>query len=253
MRYLKRSIISTLILSFLLCGQAYGQFTTSKSEIERSSRIDWLRAKVNNVRPENLDIQTFVECIADQLIDVLPDEFDGLDWEIIVFEDESPNAYALMGGKIGVNTGIFKVAETPDALAAVIGHEIAHLTEDHVYERAQRHLAGEAIGIIGSAITRLPSTTRTATALAFTLPFSRSQETDADIVGLRYMSLAGFDPRSTINLWKNMSAQGDSQRSDFASTHPSDSRRLTDLVLNMTDSLVILSKTEKKADSCIRN
>ena len=88
MRYLKRAIISTLILSFLLCGQAYGQFTTSKSEIERSSRIDWLRAKVNNVRPENLDIQTFVECIADQLIDVLPDEFDGLDWEIIVFEDE---------------------------------------------------------------------------------------------------------------------------------------------------------------------
>jgi predicted Zn-dependent protease len=252
MRYLIKTLTSTLI-GIILCGNANGQFTTSKSEIERASRIDWLRAKVNNVRPENDEIQTFVECIADQLIKVLPEEFDGLDWEIIVFEDEAPNAYALIGGKIGVNTGIFTVAETPDALAAVIGHEIAHLTENHVFERAQRHLTGEAIGIIGSAITRLPSTTRTATALAFTLPFSRSQETDADIKGLHYMALAGFDPRSTMNLWKNMSAQGDSQRSDFASTHPSDSRRLTDLVLNMTDSLVTLSKTEKKADSCIRN
>ena len=96
MRYLIKTLTSTLI-GIILCGNANGQFTTSKSEIERASRIDWLRAKVNNVRPENDEIQTFVECIADQLIKVLPEEFDGLDWEIIVFEDEAAKVAPMKG------------------------------------------------------------------------------------------------------------------------------------------------------------
>jgi predicted Zn-dependent protease len=242
-----------MAMATISVNQAFGQFSTSKSEIERSSRLTWLRAKINNPKPENPAIQIFVECIASQLIEVLPDEYSDLDWEIVVFQDDSPNAYALLGGKIGVNTGIFSVAETPDALAAVIGHEIAHLTEDHVFERAQRFLAGEALNILGTAATGLSGTTRAATALGFTLPFSRLQESEADIVGLNYMSQAGFDPRSTINLWKNMSEQGDQQRSEFSSTHPSDSRRLSDLVSNMTSSLIAYNSSAENSNNCLNN
>jgi len=250
---LKSQKITLLIITFIISGLLSAQFSTSRDEIERSSRLTWMRTKLNAPTPENPQIQVFVECITNQLIAVLPEEYQSMDWEILVFQDDSPNAFALLGGKIGVNTGIFQVAETPDALAAVIGHEIAHLTEDHVFERAQRHLAGEAINILGSAATGLYNTTRTATALAFTLPYSRLQETEADITGLRYMSEAGFDPRSTIDLWKNMSELQGSNRSEMASTHPSDSRRLGDLVLNMTDSLIAYNGAPTRANSCLIN
>jgi predicted Zn-dependent protease len=160
-------------------------------------------------------------------------------WEIVVFDDEATNAFAMPGGKIGVFTGILKAAETPDGLAAVIGHEIAHVTEDHVMQQARRQIGADALAIVGSAATGLGDMSRAATTLAFSLPFSRRDESEADIVGLDYMARAGFDPRATIYLWKNMAnLRENGEPAEFVSTHPSDDRRLNDLVRAMTPALV---------------
>ncbi|NBW69826.1 MAG: hypothetical protein EBR32_00200, partial [Bacteroidetes bacterium] len=97
---LKSQKITLLIITSIISGLLSAQFSTSRDEIERSSRLTWMRTKLNAPTPENPQIQVFVECITNQLIAVLPEEYQSMDWEILVFQDDSPNAFALLGGKI---------------------------------------------------------------------------------------------------------------------------------------------------------
>jgi len=212
-------------------GASWAQFSNSSREIERAVRVEWLKMKRSLPRPANPAIQTFVECVADALVATLEEPYSNMEWEVVVFDDGAMNAFAMPGGKIGVFTGIFKAAETPDGLAAVIGHEIAHVTQDHVMQQARRQMGVDALAMVGGAATGLYDMSRAATALGLTLPFSRRDESDADIVGLGYMARAGFDPRATIYLWKNMSdLREGGEPAEFTSTHPSDDRRLDDIV-----------------------
>jgi predicted Zn-dependent protease len=211
----------------------------SSSEVERAVRVEWLKMKQSLPRPANPAIQPFVECVADALIATLDEPYSSMKWEVVVFDDESLNAFAMPGGKIGVFTGIFKAAETPDGLAAVIGHEIAHVTEDHVMAQAKRQMGVDALSMVGGAATGLYDMSRTAGAVGLLLPFSRRDESEADIVGLNYMARAGFDPRATIYLWKNMASLRDGgEPAEFISTHPSDDRRLDEIVHSITPALI---------------
>src|SRR5690606_40033853 len=101
------------------------------------SRVQWMMMKRQMPLAPSPRIQSYVECVANSIIAILPPEYGDLAWEVVVFDDETINAFAMPGGKVGVFTGILKVADTPDALAAVIGHEIAHLTSNHGMERAK--------------------------------------------------------------------------------------------------------------------
>ncbi len=211
----------------------------SEREVERAVRVEWLKMKQALPRPANPSIQPFVECVADALIATLDEPYASIKWEVVVFDDESLNAFAMPGGKIGVYTGIFKAAETPDGLAAVIGHEIAHVTKDHVMDQAKRQMGVDALSMIGGAATGLYDMSRTAGAVGLLLPFSRRDESEADIVGLDYMARAGFDPRATISLWKNMASLRDGgEPAEFISTHPSDDRRLDEIVRSITPALI---------------
>ncbi len=226
---------------------------TSQKEVMRQSQLQWMTMKRDMSRPGNPRIQPFVECISNSIINVLEEPFASLDWEIVVFDNEAANAFAMPGGKIGVFTGIFQVADTPDALAAVIGHEVAHLTENHVMARAKRGTWTELATILGSAATGLGNSVREGVAVGLSLPFDRKQESEADIVGLDYMARAGFDPRASIYLWKNMSALKAGQRPpEFLSTHPSDDRRLDDLIKAMTPALIASNEAQEagRAANC---
>lgn len=217
----------------------HGQFSTSEREIERAVRVEWMQMKRSLPRPANPAIQTFVECVANALIATLEEPYSNMDWEVVVFDDESLNAFAMPGGKIGVFTGIFKAAETPDGLAAVIGHEIAHVTQDHVMSQARRQVGTDLLARVGGAATGLYGYSSEFTRVLMNLPFSRRDESEADLVGLDYMADAGFDPRATMYLWKNMGdmRQGGEQ-AEFMSTHPSDDRRLDDIVRSITPALI---------------
>jgi len=238
---LRRSLMAGVAcIAALVPGfSAWAQFSMSDREVERAVRVEWLRMKQSLPRPANPAIQPFVECVANHLIATLAEPYSSMNWEIVVFDDESMNAFAMPGGKIGVFTGIFKAAETPDGLAAVLGHEIAHVTEDHVMDQAKRQVGVDALAMIGGAATGLYDMSRTATAVGLMLPFSRRDESEADIVGLDYMARAGFDPRATIYLWKNMSSMREGgETAEFVSTHPSDDRRLDDIVHAITPALI---------------
>jgi predicted Zn-dependent protease len=230
----------------LALGSANAGLLVSEKEILRAARVQWLTMKKQMPLDPNPRTQRYVECVADRIINVLEKPYDSMPWEVVVFDDDATNAFAMPGGKIAVFTGIFKVADTPDALAVVLGHEIAHVTHDHVMERAKRESRSDMLVILGTAATGIPpDLLNQGAAIGLNLPYSRNQETEADKVGLLYMAEAGFDPRASIALWRNMSTLTRGSPPEFLSDHPSDDKRMDGLVKSLTPALIAYNKAQE--------
>ncbi len=154
----------------------------------------------------------------------------GYDWEFKVLKDKTPNAFALPGGKVGVNTGLFKVTKNDDQLAAVMAHEVGHAIARHSAERMSRQMmvqgglgiAGAASGASAGAVDMIAQ----AATLGLVLPFTRDQESEADEIGLFYMAKAGYDPREAVKLWRNFASYGGDRPPEFLSTHPAPETRI---------------------------
>lgn len=169
------------------------------------------------------------------------------EWEWVVFdEDDTVNAFAMPGGKIGVFTGILKLAESDDELAVVLGHEVAHVAARHGNERFSYQLLIVGGGVALGVATHDQSSEKQAailtaygitTTLGAALPFSRRDESEADHIGLLYSSRAGFDPRASIPFWQKMGAQGVNPP-EFISTHPSHQTRIRRLTELMPEAMV---------------
>jgi predicted Zn-dependent protease len=167
-------------------------------------------------------------------------EIPNAQWEFVVFDSPTVNAFALPGGKVGVYTGLIKLAASDDEIAIVMGHEIAHVTSRHGAERTSQNYAIAGAGLalaIGMEAKNVDPAKRNAALAAyglgsqvgFALPFSRLHETEADSVGLRFAAGAGYDPRAGATFWKKMAAQGGAKPPEFLSTHPSDANRIANL------------------------
>ncbi|MEX2352690.1 MAG: M48 family metallopeptidase, partial [Gammaproteobacteria bacterium] len=179
-------------------------------------------------------INTYVQCITDAILAEVPSR---VSWEVTVFDDDAVNAFALPGGKIGVYTGLLKVADGQDQLAAVIAHEIAHVTADHSNARVSAayatqtglQLAQAMAGAASPQKAQLWGLLGVGLQMGVLLPYGRGQESEADILGLEYMARAGFNPAASISLWENMGKAGGNQPPEFMSTHPSHQTRMRDL------------------------
>jgi len=153
-------------------------------------------------------------------------------WRVTLLRSKQANAYCLPGGKIVVYTGILPITKNDAGLATVLGHEVSHATAEHVAERIeQQHLTEIAAAIIAGGVAFTPSQFLRLTALLgidANLRFSRSQESEADHIGLIYMARAGYDPRQAVLFWKRMLRASKSQQQppEFLSDHPSDSQRV---------------------------
>ena len=175
---------------------------------------------------------SYVQCVASAITREV-----GGRWEVLVFRDEAANAFALPGRKIGVYTGLLKVAENQHQLATVIGHEVAHVLSHHSNERVSQQFAVEqGLGLISAAANPRSDTGKTVMGLlgvgaqyGILMPYSRIQESEADIYGLDLMARAGFDPGESVQLWKNMARSGGGQPPEFLSTHPSHATRISGL------------------------
>jgi metalloendopeptidase OMA1, mitochondrial len=162
------------------------------------------------------------------------------DWQFTLFDNPEPNAFALPGGKVGVYTGLFKVARNDDQLAAVVGHEIGHAIARHGAERMSQgilaQLGGVAVGAATGSQAYVDVYSQLAT-LGVILPYSRTQESEADEIGLMLMAEAGYDPREAIKLWQNFEALGGQRPPEFLSTHPSEGTRIERLKELMPEAL----------------
>ncbi len=165
---------------------------------------------------------------------VFREEAPGWDWEIHVISSEEVNAWAMPGGKMAVYTGIIDKLDLSDAeLAAILGHEMAHALREHGRERASRAATQQlAIGVIGAAtgasqdVAKLADMTLN---LTFNLPNSRTQESEADRMGIELAARAGYDPRAAVSLWRKMSEVSGGNPPKFLSTHPPHDERIQEL------------------------
>jgi len=158
----------------------------------------------------------------------------GWRWEENVISSKDVNAWCMPGGKIAVYTGLIdRLKVTDDELAAVMGHEIAHALREHGRERASQALTQSlAIGIIGAAagISRdAMDLSQMVLDLTFNLPNSRTDEVEADRIGVELAARSGYDPRAAISLWQKMTQASGGQPPQWLSTHPSHERRIQDL------------------------
>lgn len=164
-------------------------------------------------------------------------------WEFVLFESDEPNAFALPGGKVGVYTAILPITKDDTGLATVVAHEIAHATARHGAERVSQGMAVQIGGAVlagvlgasgyGGATQDLAMQAYGAgTQVGVLLPYSRTQELEADRIGLIYMARAGYDPRESVAFWRRFQAYNASRGSktpEFLSTHPLDENRIAQL------------------------
>ena len=262
-------LLGTLFFSMIYTPFVETALLVSEREIEMESQKAWEQMLAQNPLSRDLRKRSLVRCVANNIIKQLDEPYRSIDWEIKLFENPGVNAFAMPGGKMGVFSGLFDVAEGQDELATVIGHEIAHVTMKHSYERAKRDMRTQIGSTIGMAVLMGNVANQTITSQAelnqinnqinsinmmsqifaeygLNLPFSRSQEKDADKAGLLYMARAGFNPLASLTLWKKMKNEGNRPNLEFVSSHPSDKKRINGLSSQLSKTLSEYNAIERK-------
>ena len=262
-------LLNALFVSMIYIPFAQTALLVSEREIEIESEKAWEQMLAQNPRSRDLTKRALVRCVAKNIIKQLDEPYRSSSWEIELFENPGVNAFAMPGGKLGVFSGLFEVAADQDELATVIGHEIAHVTKKHSYERAKRDMRTQIGATIGMAVLMGNMASKQITSQAelnqinnqintinmmsqimaeygLNLPFNRSQEKDADKAGLLYMARAGFNPLKSLSLWKKMQDQGNRPNLEFVSSHPSDKKRINGLSSQLSKTLSAYNAVARK-------
>ncbi|HVK80221.1 MAG TPA: M48 family metallopeptidase [Verrucomicrobiae bacterium] len=150
-------------------------------------------------------------------------------WEFVLFDSAEKNAFVLPGGQVGFYRGLYEISERDDWMATVLGHEVGHVTGRHAAERYSREAATQtALQVAGAQINSqlAMAALGLGAQVGLSLPFSREQESEADILGLTYMQRAGYDPKQAIPFWQRMQSGGGARGPEFLSTHPDPDNRI---------------------------
>lgn len=211
---------------------------------------------------KSVSINAYVNCITKPLTDAAKGQLQVDNWEVVVFKSDQVNAFALPGGKIGVYTGMLPVLKTDAQLAAVIGHEVGHVIAQHGNERVTQSIATQGGLVIADFLSGKMDPSKKqllmgGLGLGFQygvlLPYGRTQENEADIIGIKLMSQAGFDPRQAVEVWKNMSAISKGAPPEFMSTHPSNESRIQNIQSKLAETMPVYlaAQSAGKKPHCI--
>jgi len=240
-----RPALAAVVL--LLAGCAVPIVSETELATESGRQFEEMRSSTPLSRDAAL--RRYINCVTDAIVAQLPEPYVSQDWTVEVFDEpDTINAFAMAGARVGIYSGLLKVAQNQDQLAAVIGHEIAHVTEQHSLQRVNREMTTQ-VGVMG-VNAALGGNRATAQVLqmgaqvGLSLPFSRSNETEADVAGLRFMAAAGFNPRESIALWQNMAKSSKLGPPQFLSTHPSGDSRIQDLIKQLPTALKLYNEAQ---------
>ncbi len=165
-------------------------------------------------------------------------ELQNFAWEFNLVDDKTVNAWCMPGGKVVFYTGILPICADDDGIAVVMGHEIAHAVARHGNERMSQGLLAQFGGAaLSVAVSSQPSAAQDLFMTAYgvganvgiLLPFSRKHESEADKLGLVFMTMAGYNPDTAPAFWGRMAGDGGNEPPEFISTHPSNKTRINDL------------------------
>lgn len=213
----------------------------SQQQLDQMGAQAFAEMKSQKAQTNDARQRAYATCVVNAIVRELPAAWQqNYHWESAVFVDNNPNAFALPGGKVGLYSGIFSVAQNQNQLAGVVAHEVGHVVANHHNERITRQLGAQGALQVAGAILGArygqgigDAAMQGGSILAqtgFLLPGSRVQESEADVVGQQLMAQAGFDPRQAVGLWENMiKASGSNRAPQWLSTHPDPQSRLAEL------------------------
>lgn len=210
--------------------QSYSEFLNENKVIKGTTDANRVKSVGEKIKKA---AETYLKSVGNE------NYLDGYSWEYNLVDDPSVNAWCMPGGKIVFYTGILPVCKDDAGMAVVMGHEVAHALLNHGRSRMQTAMATELGGqVLGAATANKSATFQQAVAIAYsggtqfgvTLPFSRSNETEADELGLRLMAIAGYNPDNAVPFWQRMAANsGGAETLEWMSTHPSNTTRIANL------------------------
>ncbi|RQW05435.1 MAG: M48 family peptidase [Calditrichaeota bacterium] len=224
-------------LSLIPSGQLLSMSFQQYNQFLQENKLSDNQQQAEMVKRVGQNIQKAVEqFFAEQ---GMSEQLNNYQWEFHLIESEEVNAWCMPGGKVVVYEGILPVTQNETGLAVVMGHEIAHAIAQHGNERMSQGLLAQVGQVaLDVALSEQPEQTRALWMTAYgvgaqvgvLLPFSRTQESEADRLGLIFMAMAGYDPHAAVDFWQRMSAKsGGASVPEFLSTHPSDQTRIENL------------------------
>jgi predicted Zn-dependent protease len=256
-----KNILSTLIITCLLVGCGSKVIMTGRRQVKllpESMMQNMAASQYASFLSTNKFVQgttdaEMVNRVSKRIIGAVNDYYGkrnrmkdlaGYNWEYKLINQNVANAWAMPGGKIVVYSGLLPITQNEAGLAAVIGHEVSHALANHGNERMTQGLLAQGIQIAGAvALSKKPEVQNLflqsfgiGSQLGL-LAFSRQQESEADRIGLIFMSIAGYNPNEAVNVWRRMASTGKQQPPEFLSTHPSNETRIAQLTKLLPEAL----------------
>lgn len=231
-RALLRGVTATGALALAACATnpetGRDQFIIiDESQLQQASLQAWGQMRQQTPSWNNANAQRRLETVGRRIVQAAGRG--NQTWEFVLFDSPQKNAFVLPGGQVGFYRGLYEISERDDWMATVLGHEVGHVTGRHAAERYSREAATQtALQVAGAQIdSRLAiAALGLGAQVGLSLPFSREQESEADILGLNYMHAAGYDVRQAIPFWQRMQQGGGSRPPEFLSTHPDPDNRI---------------------------
>lgn len=254
---LRQPRLTALGLAFyVLLLSGCGQALLSDEHLANRSKKEFGKMKRQESLSSNSAHQAMIKQIGERIAKVAQVDLPGTEWEFVVFQKGDANAFAMPGGKVGVNSGLIDLAAgNEDEIAAVMGHEIAHVALRHSNKRMSQAIGLGVGGVILDVALRNKSSSErmlghaaygVGTSVGVALPFSRENEKEADHRGLYYAAMAGYDPRGAVSFWRKMEAKNKGKRMpQFLSTHPNPGNRIQFLEQNMDHALDLYRQAKR--------
>ena len=221
------------------CASAAEFFAPSDDQLIPLAAQAWAETKTQTPISRDARANQRLQAVGNKIASVA--NVPGAQWEFVVFDSQEKNAFCLPGGKVGFYKGLIDFVDNDDQIAAVVGHEVAHVELRHAALRAGQEtatqfalqaggaIAGSSMKMSSDTLNMVMAAAGAGAQLGILMPFSRSNESDADRKGVDYMHAVAYDTKQAVRLWEKMGAAATNRPQEWMSTHPDPARRAEEL------------------------